>query len=162
MKVFRKQWCARIFSFLLGIALLTATWGIGYLCGIFRNGFYHEQLMSSTIVKRAVKELFDITIPDDAKELNCFVAKGLDSEWHLSFKLDGKKFDDFIGTLPKRYGIEPSAKRDLPPPVSRQGYDLSWWAPPRSADAVFFFGSGQLSIVYDTSDGTVYLYCFTM
>ena len=101
-----------------------------------------------------------ITIPDDACGLNYCVISILDSSYHVSFRLDRKKFDGFVRTIPERYGVRKSEKRDLPPPVSKRGNDVSWWDPP--ADAECYSGSGQINIVYDPGKETVYLYCFTI
>ena len=72
-------------------------------------------------------------------------------EKHVSIRLERKKFDDFVRTIPERYGgVRESAKKDLPPPVSRR------------ANAEYYSGSGQVNIIFDPGKETVYLYCFTI
>ncbi len=146
----------------LAIAALVGALFVGYVCGSMWEGiFYNETLMSTTSIKDSVKLNFDIVIPDEAMDLNCFISSTLDSEYYLSFKLDEKRLDDFIKTLPGRYDVQQTAEHDMPQPYSRQNHDISWWQIPDSSDAKFFFGSGQVSIVYDTRRQIVYLYCFT-
>lgn len=147
----------------VGILLLAGAWVVGYLCCEFRDGlWYAETVMSSSKIRQELVRYFGITIPDDACGLNYCVISRLDSSYYLTFKLDRKKFDDFLRTIPERYGVRKSGKWYFPPLVSKRGNDVSWWVPPGSADAEYYSGSGQLSIAYDPATEIVYLYCFTL
>ena len=161
MKISWKKWILFLGSSVVGLVLLAAAWLIGYVCCELRDGlWYAETVMSSSKIKDELQR-FGITIPDDARGLNYCIISGLDSTYHVSFKLERKKFDGFVRTIPERYGaVRKPTKRDLPPPVSKRGNDVSWWDPP--ADAEYYSGSGQVNILYDPGKGTVYLYCFTI
>ncbi len=146
--------------FAVGLVMLAGAWLAGYICCELRDGpWYAETVMSSSKIKDELQRL-GITIPDDARGLNYCIISMLDSTYHVSFRLERKKFDDFVRAIPERYGVRRSGKRDLPPPVSRRGNDVSWWDPP--ADAEYYTGSGQVNIVYDPGKETAYLYCFTI
>ena len=161
MKISWKKLILFLVLSVVGLALLTAAWLIGYVCCEFRDGlWYGETVMSSSKIKNELVQSFGISIPDDARGLNYCIISGLDSTYHVTFRLERKKFDGFVRTIPERYGVRKSEKRDLPPPVSRRGNDVSWWDPP--ANAEYYSGSGQVNIVYDAGKETVYLYCFTI
>ena len=148
--------------FAVGLVMLAGAWLAGYICCELRDGlWYAETVMSSSKIKDELQRL-DITIPDDARGLNYCIISMLDSTYHVSFSLERKKFDGFVRTIPERYGVRRSEKRDLPPPVSKRGNDVSWWAPPETDDAEYYSGSGQVSIIYDPAKEVVYLYCFTI
>ena len=148
--------------FAVGLVMLAGAWLAGYICCELRDGlWYAETVMSSSKIKDELQRL-DITIPDDARGLNYCIISMLDSTYHVSFRLKRKKFDGFVRTIPERYGVRRSEKRDLPPPVSKRGNDVSWWAPPETDDAEYYSGSGQVSIIYDPEKEVVYLYCFTI
>ena len=148
--------------FAVGLVMLAGAWLAGYICCELRDGlWYAETVMSSSKIKDELQRL-DITIPDDARGLNYCIISMLDSTYHVSFSLERKKFDGFVRTIPERYGVRRSEKRDLPPPVSKRGNDVSWWAPPETDDAEYYSGSGQVSIIYDPEKEVVYLYCFTI
>ena len=160
MKISWKKWILFLVLSVVGLVLLAGAWLIGYICCELRDGlWYGETVMSSSKIKDELQR-FGITIPDDARGLNYCIISGLDSTYHVSFRVERQKFDDFVRTIPERYKVRKSAKRDLPPPVSRRGNDVSWWDPP--ADAEYYSGSGQVNIVYDPVKETVYLYCFTI
>ena len=147
--------------FAVGLVMLVGAWLAGYICCELRDGlWYAETVMSSSKIKDELQRL-GITIPDDARGLNYCIISMLDSTYHVSFRLERKKFDGFVRTIPERYGVRRSEKRDLPPPVSKRGNDVSWWAPPETDDAEYYSGSGQVSIIYDPAKEVVYLYCFT-
>ena len=148
--------------FAVGLVMLAGAWLAGYICCELRDGlWYAETVMSSSKIKDELQRL-GITIPDDARGLNYCIISMLDSTYHVSFRLKRKKFDGFVRTIPERYGVRRSEKRDLPPPVSKRGNDVSWWAPPETDDAEYYSGSGQVSIIYDPEKEVVYLYCFTI
>ena len=148
--------------FAVGLVMLAGAWLAGYICCELRDGlWYAETVMSSSKIKDELQR-FGITIPDDARGLNYCIISMLDSTYHVSFRLKRKKFDGFVRTIPERYGVRRSEKRDLPPPVSKRGNDVSWWAPPETDDAEYYSGSGQVSIIYDPEKEVVYLYCFTI
>ena len=148
--------------FAVGLVMLAGAWLAGYICCELRDGlWYAETVMSSSKIKDELQRL-DITIPDDARGLNYCIISMLDSTYHVSFRLERKKFDGFVRTIPERYGVRRSEKWDLPPPVSKRGNDVSWWAPPETDDAEYYSGSGQVSIIYDPEKEVVYLYCFTI
>ena len=148
--------------FAVGLVMLAGAWLAGYICCELRDGlWYAETVMSSSKIKDELQRL-DITIPDDARGLNYCIISMRDSTYHVSFRLERKKFDGFVRTIPERYGVRRSEKRDLPPPVSKRGNDVSWWAPPETDDAEYYSGSGQVSIIYDPEKEVVYLYCFTI
>ena len=148
--------------FAVGLVMLAGAWLAGYICCELRDGlWYAETVMSSSKIKDELQRL-DITIPDDARGLNYCIISMLDSTYPVSFRLKRKKFDGFVRTIPERYGVRRSEKRDLPPPVSKRGNDVSWWAPPETDDAEYYSGSGQVSIIYDPEKEVVYLYCFTI
>ena len=147
---------------IVGILLLAGAWVAGYICCEFRDGFlYAETVLSLAEIQQELLR-FDITIPDDACGLNYCVISNLDSAYYLTFRLDRKKFDGFLRTIPERYGVRKSEKWYFPPLVSKRGNDVSWWVPPGSADAEYYSGSGQVRIAYDPAKEIVYLYCFTI
>ena len=112
MKMSWKKWILVLGLSVVGLVLLAVAWVAGYICCEFRDGiWYAETVMSSSKIKDELQR-FGITIPDDARGLNYCIISGLDSTYHVSFRLERKKFDGFVRTIPERYGVRRSEKRD--------------------------------------------------